>query len=121
VNAARTDWTSGVRGCLTWGLPAALLILSPVQYFVVVWPTMLTFMGVACLLNASRCGRVHCYFTGPFFLLLALIGLLYGLDVVPLGARGWSRLSVALVVGSVAFIWAPEWLFGRYRSSAAHR
>jgi hypothetical protein len=121
VNAARTDWARGARGCLTWGLPAALLILSPVQYFVVVWPTILTFMGVACLLNARRCGRIHCYFTGPFFLLLALIGLLYGLGVVPLGARGWSRLSIALVVGSVAFIWVPERLFGRYQSSAVRR
>ena len=116
VSPARTDWASGVRGCLTWGIPAVLLILSPVQYFVVVWPTMLTFMGVACLLNARRCGRVHCYFTGPFFLLLALVGLLYGLDVVPLGARGWSMLSIALLVGSVAFICVPEGFFGRYRT-----
>jgi hypothetical protein len=92
--------------------------MSPVQYCVVVWPTMLTFMGVACLLNARRCGWIHCYFTGPFFLLLALIGLLYGLDLLPLGARGWSMLSIALVVGSVALICVPESLFGRYRSSA---
>jgi hypothetical protein len=120
VKAPRTDWTSGLRGCLTWGIPATLLVMSPVQYFVVVWPTMLTFMGVACLLNARRCGRIHCYFTGPFFLLLALIGLLYGLDLLPLGARGWSMLSIALVVGSVALICVPEWLFGRYRSSAVN-
>jgi hypothetical protein len=24
----RADWTRGVRGCLTWGIPAALLVLS---------------------------------------------------------------------------------------------
>ena len=120
ARAARTDWASGLSGCLTWGIPAALLIMSPVQYFVVVWPTVLTFMGVACLLNARRCGRIHCYFTGPFFLLLALIGLLYGLDLVPLGARGWSMLSIALVLGTAAFISVPEWLFGRYRSYAVH-
>lgn len=119
-NAARTDWASGLRGWLTWGIPAALLIMCPVQYFVVVWPAILTFMSMACLLNARRCGRVHCNFTGPFFLLLALVGLLYGLDVVHLGARGWSVLSIALVVGSVAFIYVPERLLGRYRSSAAH-
>jgi hypothetical protein len=121
VKAARTDWASGLRGCLTWGIPVALLILSPVRYFAIVWPTLLTFMGVACLLNVRRCGRTHCYFTGPFFLLLALIGLLYGLDVVPLGARGWSTLSIALAVGSVALICVPERLLGRYRSSAVHR
>lgn len=118
VIAARTDWARGLRGCLTWGIPAALLIVSPVQYLVVVWPTVLTFMGVACLLNARRCGRIHCYFTGPFFLLLALVGLLYGLDLVPLGARGWSMLSIALVLGSAVFFYVPERLLGRYRSSA---
>ena len=79
VKAPRTDWASGLRGCLTWGIPAVLLVMSPVQYFVVLWPTMLTFMGVACLLNARRCGRIHCYSTGLFFLLLALTGLLYAL------------------------------------------
>lgn len=91
--------------------------MSPVQYFAIVWPVVLTFMGVACWLNARRCGRVHCYVTGPFFLLLALVGLLYGLGVVPLGARGWSTLSIVLVVCGVVFIYVPEWLFGRYRGS----
>jgi hypothetical protein len=67
-------------------------------------------MGVACLLNVRRCGRTHCYFTGPFFLVLAAMGLLYGLGVLPLGARGWSTLSLALVIGSVVIL-------GRYRSS----
>ena len=120
VKAPRTDWASGLRGCLTWGIPAAVLITTPVQYFAIVWPAVLTFMGVACILNARHCGRIHCYFTGPFFLLLALVGLLYGLDVVPLGTRGWSMLSIALVVGAVAFLYVPEWLWGRYRSSAVH-
>lgn len=115
------DWASGLRGCLTWGIPAAVLIMSPLRYFAIVWPIVLTVMGLACLLNARRCGRTHCYVTGPFFLLLALVGLLYGLDVLPLGARGWSTLSITLVVGTVIFVFVPEWLFGRYRSSAVHR
>lgn len=118
VKAPRTDWASGLRGCLIWGTPAAVLIMSPVQYLVIAWPAALTFMGLACLLNARSCGRVHCYVTGPFFLLLALVGFLYGLHVVSLGKRGWSVLSIALVLGSVVFICVPEWLFGRYRAPA---
>lgn len=121
VKAPQADWASGLRGCITWGIPATVLIMSPVRYLVIVWPAALTFMGLACLLNARRCGRVHCYVTGPFFLLLALVGLLYGLGVVPLGARGWSMLSIGLVAGSVVLICVPEWLFGRYRSSAVHQ
>lgn len=115
MKGPRTDWASGLRGCLTWGIPAAVLIISPVQYFVIVWPIVLTFMGVACLLNARRCGRIHCSVTGPFFLLLALVGLLYGLDVIPLGTTGWSMLSITLIVGGIVFICIPEWIFGRYR------
>ena len=114
----RADWAHGVRGCLTWGIPVVLLIISPVRYFVIVWPTLLTFMGVACLLNARSCGRIHFYVTGPFFLLLAGVGLLYGLGVLPLGVTGWSTLSVALVIGSAVFICVPEGIFGRYRSSS---
>ena len=60
------------------------------RYLVIVWPGLLTFMGVTCLVNARHCGRIHCYFTGPFFLVLA----------------------------GVALCWVPEWILGRYRSSS---
>jgi hypothetical protein len=45
-------------------------------------------------LQAPDHAPVHRYFTGPFFLLLAGVGLLYGLGVLPLGTKGWSTLSV---------------------------
>jgi len=51
-------------------------------------------MGVACLLNALRCGRTHCYVTGPFFLILAGVALLYRIGILPLGARGWSTFPI---------------------------
>jgi hypothetical protein len=119
--SARADWAQGVRGCLIWGIPAALLVMSPVRYFVIVWPAVLTFAGAACLLNAGRCGRIHCYFSGPFFLLLAAAGLLYGIGALPLGVRGWSTLSVALVIGSVVCMCVPEWILGRYRAASTAR
>jgi hypothetical protein len=71
-------------------------------------------MGVACLLNAQRCRRLHCYLTRPFFLLLAVGSLFYGLGVLPLGARGRSTLSLILLVGGLFLLYVPEWLFGRY-------
>jgi hypothetical protein len=114
------DWTRGIRGCLTWGIPLALLLVSPragTRYLVILWPVLLTLMGVGCLLNARRCGRTHCYVTGPFFLVLAGIALLYGVGVLPLGAHGWSTLSLALVIGSVVLCCGSEWVFGPYRSS----
>jgi hypothetical protein len=41
---------------------------------------------------------------GSFFLLLAGVGLLCGLGVLPLVTKGWSTLSVALVIGGAVFI-----------------
>jgi hypothetical protein len=98
----RADWARGIRGCLIWGIPIAILLMSPgmgTRYLVIVWPALLTFMGVTCLLNARHCGRIHCYFTGPF-------------------SKGWSTLSAALPIGSVALCCVPEWILGRYRSSS---
>ena len=112
------DWTRGVRGLLIWGVPiAALLIggLLPEPYLVVIWPAALSFMGVACLLNARRCGRVHCYVTGPFFLILAAVALLHGLKVVYLGKDGWNILALILLVGSIVLCFGTERVFGRYR------
>lgn len=114
------DWARGTRGWLIWGIPAAILVISPeigTRYLVIVWPTLLAFMGAACLLNARRCGRIHCYATGPFFLLLAGVALLYGIGVLPLGANGWSTLCSAFVIGGVTLCCVPEWILGRYRSS----
>lgn len=84
-----------------------------------VWTLALMVMGVACVLNAVRCGRVHCYFTGPFLLLLATASLLHGLRVMSLGPNGWQWLSVVAVVGTVVFLTVPERLWGRYSGRAS--
>src|SRR5882757_2614889 len=115
------DWARGTRLVLFWCLPIVILVASSWiggRYLAVVWPVLLTWMGLACLLNARRCHRLHCYLTGPYFLLLALAALLHGLDVVPLGDRGWSMLSVALLVGGPLLVYVPEWALGRYRNPA---
>jgi hypothetical protein len=114
------DWASGWRGLLLWGAPVSILLAAswlPQRYLVVIWPGVLTCMGVVCLANARRCGRVHCYATGPFFLILAAIALLYGLDEISLGRNGWNTLGLILLVGSIVLCCGPELLFGRYRSS----
>ena len=49
-----------------------------------------SWMGVACLLNARRCGRMRCHFTGPFFLAMAVASLLFSLGALPLGSEGWA-------------------------------
>jgi hypothetical protein len=73
-------------------------------------------MGVACLVNASRCGRVHCLLTGPFFILGALASLGYGLSVLPLGPSGWNWIGIGTIVGGLSLACLPELLVGRYWS-----
>ncbi len=85
----------------------------------VVWTVALSIMGTACIANALRCGRVHCYVTGPFFLLMALVTLLYGLGVVPLGGNGWNRIGLTILVGAIALCCLPELFLGKYRRSRA--
>ncbi len=112
-----SDWARGTRLLLIWCLPLAGLVISDQVGGLlqeVAWPTLLTWMGIACLLNARGCRRLHCYLTGPFFLLLAAISLLYGLGTLALGTHGWSTLSIVLLVGGLFLFYVPEWLFGRY-------
>lgn len=111
------DWARGTRLLLIWCLPLAGLLLSDQiggRLRVIAWPTLLTWMGIACLLNARGCRRLHCFLTGPFFLLLAVGSLFYGLGLLSLGPRGWSTLSLILLLGGLFLFYVPEWLFGRY-------
>ncbi len=123
----RRDLASGLRFWLIYILPIFLLWLTvsvrtpyldrvETPYLVVIWPVLLAFMGGACLYNARGCGRLHCYITGPFFLLLAVVALLYGLGWLPLGPHGWIWLANVLVLGSIVLPWVPEWMFGKYVS-----
>ena len=81
----------------------------------VVWVVALAIMGAACIVNALRCGRVHCYITGPFFLLMALAALLYGFGILHLGGNGWNPLGLIALIGTIALWWLPEMFLGRYR------
>jgi hypothetical protein len=75
-------------------------------------------MGTACTANAVRCGRLHCYITGPFFLVMAVVTLLYGLGIVPLGVHGWSLIGLTILVGAIALCCLPELFFGKYRKGS---
>jgi phosphoglycerol transferase MdoB-like AlkP superfamily enzyme len=120
-NKASRDILSNVRlTALLFWLPIIALIVS--GFFQIVqgwrtalWVVALSVMGASCVVNAFRCGRVHCYTTGPFFLLMAVVALLYGLGVIPLGTNGWNFIGAAAVVGAAVLMYLPEALLGRYR------
>src|SRR6266516_357709 len=91
----RRDLISGTSTqVLLWRLPAAAIVASSLlkdsPLKAGIWTAAFGQTGIACLLNASRCGRLHCYFTGPLFLLGGGASLLRGLRVVRVA---WNRIG----------------------------
>jgi hypothetical protein len=117
---SRDILSSRLRVFLLYWLPAIAIVVAGVPaissgWRTVVWTVALGTMGVACIVNALRCGRVHCYLTGPFFLLMAVIALSYGLGMPHLGRNGWNLLGLMTLIGAIALWCLPEMLLGKYR------
>lgn len=105
---------------IIYWLPVAAIIAS--GFFAieppergVLWAVALATMGIGCVVNAVRCRRVHCYVTGPFFLVMAAVALLYGFEALALGKYGWNLLGAVALAGALVLIYLPERLFGTYR------
>ncbi|TAN03605.1 MAG: hypothetical protein EPN36_12045 [Rhodanobacteraceae bacterium] len=111
------DLTRGMSAWLLWYLPIVALVVGGALHRGGAWLPVAAFavMGAGCLANMARCGRLHCYVTGPLCLLAAIWYLLLALGRVPPhpGVVG----PVILVIVLLAF--AAEFLFGRY--TKAHR
>ena len=113
----KTDLLNSRWTPLLWWGPWLLIIIGTFTGEVahtVLWTVGFAVAGAACLANARRCGRRHCFYTGPVYLLAALASLLYGLRVLPMGANGWGWIvGVALAVSLIACC-GLEPLQGRY-------
>jgi hypothetical protein len=63
------DWLGSVHtSMLVWWMPKAAILAGlfvSVSARAVIWIIALIWMGTACLLNARRCNRTHCRYTGP--------------------------------------------------------
>ena len=109
------DLASRPVAWLLWGLPATALLVGALvdgSTRTVVWTSAFVVAGSSCLENARRCGRWHCYLTGPLYLLGAVATLLLGFGMVSIG---WSWIPTVAISGTVlAFI--PEWVRGKYRT-----
>src|SRR5262249_2097091 len=117
---SRDILSSRWRTFLLYGLPAIGIVVAGAPaisnvWRAAVWTVALAIMGMACIVNALRCGRVHCYLTGPFFLLMAVIALSYGLGILHLGRNGWNLLGLITLIGTIALWCLPEMLLGKYR------
>jgi hypothetical protein len=89
------------------------LPLNPI-WRAVVWVTMLAWMGAACVMNARRCGRTHCRYTGPFFLVMAGLVAVHIAGFVPLGSQPWLVLAIMIAGGNALIWWGSESVYGTY-------
>lgn len=85
-----------------------------VGFRTVIWTIALGWMGAACLLNARRCGRTHCWYTGPFYLFMILPVLTVGSGIVQVGPYGWFLLAAVIILGSKIIWWLTERAWGRF-------
>ena len=102
---------------LLWGFPAGAFILGCLvdpAFRTLLWAGASLVAGGACLFNALRCGRVHCYLTGSFWLIGTGVVLAYGLEALPLGPRGWIWIGATLAGGGAVLTVVPERLWRKY-------
>lgn len=121
---SRDILSSPWRSLVVFGVPVVAMVVAGSSAFsgswrTIVWTVALGIMGAACTVNAVRCGRVHCYITGPFFSVMALTTLLYGLGILPLGQSGWNLIGLTILVGAIVLCCLPEMFFGKYREIQA--
>jgi len=114
-----TDWARSLGGYLiAWGIPSIILVaaglLDPAPR-ALVWAGVLAWMGTGCLLNARRCGRTHCRYTGPYYLAMIVPVALLGAGVVSFGAWAWWVIAALILLGAKVIWLVTEGLWGRYR------
>lgn len=113
-----SDWTGSARTYgLVWGLPVVVMLvglLLDVPTRTALWTVALAWKGMACILNARRCRRTHCRFTGPYYLAMILPVLALGSGVVPAGIHAWLALGLLIVGGSKLIWWATECAWGKF-------
>jgi hypothetical protein len=117
INMSR-DWLGTARtGMLAWGLPHAALVLGlfvDVPARTAIWLVALAWMSAACLLNARRCGRTHCRFTGPYYLAMMIPVLVFGSGLIPVSLTAWIVLGTMIVLGSKLIWWGTERALGKF-------
>jgi hypothetical protein len=87
----------------------AILACRPIW----LWIPAFLVMGIGCIANAARCGRLHCYVTGPLYILAAAYVTLFALHVAPLN-RGIFLLAV---LGVSYLLQGADAPLGTYRTA----
>ena len=112
------DWVrEPSSGFLLWCLPLIAGFVAraslPPRAAAVVWTIAFLWMGTACFANALRCHRLHCYISGPVFLLGAAATALFASGAAfAVALRLDSIVCATLLLVMLSF--APELIWRRY-------
>ena len=110
------DWLRRPRtNLLAWWIPQVAILVglfAPVSIRTAIWMVALIWMGAACIMNAKRCGRTHCRYTGPYYLAMIVPVLVSGL--VSVGIYAWAALAGVILLGSKLIWWATERAWGKF-------
>lgn len=117
-DSRRRDWAGGIGTfVVAWGLPSLAIIAGSLldePARIAIWAGALIWMGSACLMNARRCGRTHCRFTGPFYLMMIIPVSLHGFGLLPLGPHAWWILGGIILLGGKVVWWVTEAIWGKF-------
>jgi hypothetical protein len=112
------DWLSSPRtSALAWWIPKAAIVValfSPPSARTGVWIIALVWMATACILNAKRCGRTHCRYTGPYYLTMIVSVVVLASGVISVDFYAWLSLAVLILGGSMIIWWATEKTWGKF-------
>ena len=107
-----------VSAMLWWGLPIAIGVIVALLHLSLrlsagICAVSFAWMATGCFLNAMRCHRLHCYISGPAFLLGTFFAALIASGVTALGPQIFSNGVMAiLVLAGLSFV--PEMVWKRY-------
>ena len=112
------DWLQSPQtNLLAWWIPWIAVIaglFAPVLVRTAIWIVALSWMGTACILNAKRCGRTHCRYTGPYYLAMIAPVIVFDSGIVSAGRYEWFVLGVLILAGSKIVWWATERAWGKF-------
>jgi hypothetical protein len=105
-----------VSAFLWWCVPIAIGIASgslglTLRENAAIWAVAFTWMATGCFLNALRCHRLHCYFSGPVFLIGAIVAAAVAGGVAQASALNYD---IAATFALVLMTFVPEGFWRKY-------
>jgi len=118
IAKSAADWVGNTRAnILAWWVPKGAIIavlFAPIAARAAIWTIALVWMGTACILNARRCGRTHCRYTGPYYLAMIAPVILLASGLVTTNFYSWVALATLIVFGGWIIWWTTERAWGKF-------